>query len=252
MLPEYLMPAPQSVPRKRLNADGVYIWAETPPEESMTITINPTAPDQLSKSVLSLVSKEQIASSILFSVLPDENIDQRIILTSKSMNRALPIRYGQVWYGGILGGSLIGKGVFLSGNMAYMNDGQIFSRTKTPGVFEESGSNLEFTVGNMLLSNRFRGSYPLASVTFDPIQLRDWLSQKHWIRKSMIQRVFDQLESENEKPSYLLRIVDTVESVYPFYGGDFSLNRATAEIARGNRLMREELEHPHSLAYRLS
>jgi hypothetical protein len=240
--------APNSKKITRINPDAIVIQAENPPRSVIDeIISNPTSSNVLSQDLKQLINPDAIVKQILLTVEIQEQ-SGRNILTPKAFNRSLPLFYGNFRYDNILGGTITGKGTFLSGNITTFPNNLALKRSSTAGLFEKSGADIEMDMSNRLLSHKFRTAYPYAYVTFHPDRMKEWLKKHNPFAHSVIESVFDEFKSLGEVPSYLLRISDTVERLNTFHSADFSKFRSHAEIARGSRLLLQELDTKDSLA----
>lgn len=222
---------------------------ETVPEEAIaSIEINKKALGWLPPELHYLCSEEYFRRVCVMTVPPEIQKERRI-LTPGFWGRAVPLAYGQIPYEEFVGGTLIGKGCFLSGlnySSALKRRLPISDNDWPWGFFGDKDARNEIEIGNMLLDFKFRSSLGLGYVVLDSGKLRDFLLAKWQKYPHICQDINEGLNivaRNQDKPAFFVRVCGVTErgvEVFSESEGKIIERRRKAEIARAANLLKTE------------
>lgn len=207
-----------------------------PKDHIESIQINPQAVDMLPRDLKYLASPDFLVESSFVTVPAMGRIDKRVLVPN-TWKRALPIGYGEIPYGHVVGSTVMSKGGWISGEAAATIEG-LQNRRDTPwGLFGDYDAMTEISVSNILLNHDFRSALTLGYVIPDTKKMRAFLESR-WGRvdyaKDVVKNGFDLVKGHKQTPVILFRVSGVTERVH-VNGTDTLRLGQRAEFRRASR-----------------
>jgi hypothetical protein len=196
--------------------DASVVAVELFPREYIEVVVNDQARDMLPKSLKHLASPEYLSAACYVTV-PLTSSHKKRVLVANSWKRALPIGYGEIPYGHIVGSTVMSKGGWISGS-ALSHLEELTTMHGNPwGLFGEHDANVEANISNALLDTEFRSSLTLGYAALNAEKFQAFLVAKwknHPHAQTLIKSGFEMLEKHRQEPVQLFRVTGVTERVH--------------------------------------
>lgn len=214
------------------------VAVENVPQLVEEIVVNPVAFGLLAGDYRYLATEDYLRENVCLSVPISKGGSG--ILSPDNWGRAVPLGYGGIRYGGIVGGTVMGKGCFRSGKYYNRNIDFRSTKDKPIGFFGAKDARKEMEIGNGLLEVGYRSSLVLGYAILKPTETRRFLENR-WNAnlpvRSDIATCFKLLAEAKDEPVFMARVAGVTSRLHMSRPADLYRR---AEIVRAAGLFYEE------------
>jgi hypothetical protein len=230
---------------KSLSPDSLVFSKEAPPRECLGDPyINDEAKDLLTNDMKWLASKDTLLSLALMTVARKEPANK--ILTQAMSGRTTVVRHGQIGFADNVGGIVIEKGGWESGDVFTGEYGPqlgLVDDDETPwGLYGSKESKHDIKISTALIKKGFKAALSLGFIPLEPAKTRNWLLSKFKgdeIMGPRIDRSFAIVKQNNDVPVLDFRVGGVEYRINSIYG--ITSEHASAFLAHAAKLMKEEM-----------